>query len=514
MGEEILKTPQLLMLKYRYEQLLGEGTNGKTYLATDLRTGDKLAIKALKLNQNDSFKSFELFKREAETLASLNVAGIPKFYESILSEEIGGECYIVQEYIDAPSIQSLLAQGRKFSEDETLTIMKKAAEILHILHTQYAPPIIHRDIKPSNILINLADKSHLADKQLYLIDFGAVANAHSNTDKSTIAGTIGYMAPEQNFGECLPQTDLYALGATALHMLTGVPPYEMAFETFSIKYNDALDKYAPNTSKKMRKLLGMLLNYAYDKRPASAEALLQMIKNIRTDSTELPALNNAQKKAVQLLNTGIHLVNILCLLPNLLIKGINRITGDRHKLSMLKLEDVRTIKLSAGMTKVFEKLSKMDSFFSTDSDKFQYCESLLFLEIPGKEIRYAIGTAFPPRVIHVPDTFWFSTKPYNATYECTDFTFNHTDGSTWCGISRGEKPIFLIDKYPKDIFKTPSSPDETDKWVQERTRRAASDEYKQLTYPMKCLVQYKADDPSYCSIVYLIPVPPATRMPG
>ena len=276
------------MFKYRYERLLGEGTNGKTYLATDLRTGSLLAIKALKLNQIDNFKSFELFKREAETLASLNVTGVPKFYESILAEEIGGECYIVQEYIHAPSIQSYLNDKRIFTEEETLTLMLKTAEILNILHSQYSPPVIHRDIKPSNILCDLPNDKNWKNIHPYLIDFGAVANAHSNTDKSTIAGTIGYMAPEQNFGECLPQTDLYALGATALHMLTGVPPYEMDFDTFSLKYEEALDAHAPKTSPEMRKLLGSLLNYSYDSRPPSADALIKEINKILTpdDATE------------------------------------------------------------------------------------------------------------------------------------------------------------------------------------------------------------------------------------
>ncbi|MBQ8037622.1 MAG: hypothetical protein IJ268_11565, partial [Proteobacteria bacterium] len=95
------------------------------------------------------------------------------------------------------------------------------------------------------------------------------------------AGTIGYMAPEQNFGESQPQTDLYALGATALHMLTGVPPYEMDFDTYSLKYGEALDDHAPKTSAAMRDLLGRLLNYSIDKRPATSAELMCMIANVR-----------------------------------------------------------------------------------------------------------------------------------------------------------------------------------------------------------------------------------------
>ena len=189
-----LKTPQQIALRYRYERILGEGSNGKTYLATDRKTGKQVAIKALKLVQSDYFKSFELFKREAETLSSIHVPGVPQFYQSILANTLDDESYIIQEYINAPSIQSYLNAGRVFSESETLTIMQKVAAILHILHSQYSPPIIHRDIKPSNLLCRLpeeADQASWQAMQIYLIDFGAVANARSNSDKSTIAGTVG-----------------------------------------------------------------------------------------------------------------------------------------------------------------------------------------------------------------------------------------------------------------------------------------------------------------------------------
>ena len=277
-----ISTPQKLILRYRYLKELGEGANGKTYLAQNLQTGARVAIKALKLNQNEGFKSFELFKREAETLSSIQVKGVPKFYESVLSEIPGEECYIIQEYVEAPSIQHYLDEGRKFTERETLIIMAKITRILICLQTQYAPPIIHRDIKPSNILCSIPEDTQwrIDEVEPYLIDFGAVANANSNSDKSTIAGTVGYMAPEQNFGECLPQTDFYALGATALHMLTGKPPFEMDFDTYSICFEKYIDELAPKTSSGMRELLKSLLCYAYNKRPESSLAFMQKIIDI------------------------------------------------------------------------------------------------------------------------------------------------------------------------------------------------------------------------------------------
>ena len=498
MSNELPQTPDCLKLKYRYEQLLGEGSNGKTYLATDLRTGNQLAIKALKLNQSGNFKSFELFKREAETLASLSVPGIPKFYESILADEVGGECYIVQEYIDAPSIQSQLADGRQFSEDQTLTVMQKAAEILQILHTQYAPPIIHRDIKPSNILCDMSDKDHWQDSRLYLIDFGAVANARSNTDKSTIAGTVGYMAPEQNFGECLPQTDLYALGATALHMLTGVPPYEMAFETYTIKYNEALDTYAPETSTEMRELLGMLLHYSYDKRPASAEALLQLIQKVRAKYALVPQ-NDAEIMAKRTVDTLIDLVNLLFIIPNFFIGTLYVMSSHKINLNSLQLDHkVGAVRLSPVTKKIFSIFAKVDQKLTPSKFEFQFDQN------HSAYIRYAFGTAYQTREVQIPDELWFPKSDYEYSSTCIEFTFN-ANGTSWSGLSRNDKCILIGEQYPDSMTKLPATTDEAQDWIQNRT--ISYQTYNQespISYPAKCLVQYKVDDPSYCTLAYLI----------
>ena len=290
-----LETPEALRFKYKYLRLLGEGSNGKTYLAEDLDSSQQVAIKAFKPKSNEVFKNLELFKREAMTLSSITVKGVPKFYQSLFSNDLTEDNYIIQEYIDAPSLQAYLDEGVKFSEEATLNLMDKIARILLDLHTQYTPPIIHRDIKPSNILCKSSDKQTWQNARIYLIDFGAVAKACATSDKSTIAGTIGYMAPEQNFGECLPQSDYYALGATALHLLTGVPPYEMEFDCYTPKIDKVLDEHAPETSKYMRTLLAILLSKAADKRPKNAQLLLKMLHNARKHILPLDAEPQPEK---------------------------------------------------------------------------------------------------------------------------------------------------------------------------------------------------------------------------
>ena len=273
-------TPAPLANDYRFIRLLGEGANGKTWLARTLIGDNNVAIKALKFSQIESLKSYELFQREAEILQSLTVHGVPKFYHAIMNDK-AGECFLIQQYVSAPSIQSYIDSGRKFTERETLRIIRKLAEILRELETNYAPPIIHRDIKPSNILCEMPDTdAPNEDLDPWLIDFGAVANPQKRQQGSTVAGTLGYMAPEQIIGDSIIQSDYYALGATILHMLTGVPPYEIPSELFALQFKPVLKQNAPATSKNMIELLDILLDKAPSNRPQNISELIHYIENV------------------------------------------------------------------------------------------------------------------------------------------------------------------------------------------------------------------------------------------
>ena len=278
----MITTPKILASKYRYIDFLGEGANGKTWLARTLLGDERVAIKALKLSQIENLKSLDLFKREAEILSSISVHGVPKFYQTIMDTDDTGECYLIQQYIDAPSIQSYLDNGRKFSEPEALQLMRKIADILKQLEVFYKPPIIHRDIKPSNILCTMPENSvnALLDLDPWLIDFGAVANPQKKQQGSTVAGTIGYMAPEQILGDNTIQADYYALGASILHMLTGIPPYQIPSELFVLQFKPVLNQHAPDTSPYMTELLEYLLQKAPEQRPQDVDALIQAIENV------------------------------------------------------------------------------------------------------------------------------------------------------------------------------------------------------------------------------------------
>lgn len=227
----VCETPLILADQYRFTRMLGHGTQAKVYEAERLSDGQKVAIKALQIHSVQSWKEYELFRRESDVLSGLNVQGVAKFYASF--EVLEGDMpavYIVQEYIDGRSLDAMLRGGYRFSINQVFDIAKKLLAILEALH-HHDPVVIHRDIKPSNILMKSNSDGSF---EVYLIDFGAVANPKVQGGGSTIAGTYGYMPPEQLTGNPSPASDIYALGATLVRLLSGVELSEMQVLQFRL----------------------------------------------------------------------------------------------------------------------------------------------------------------------------------------------------------------------------------------------------------------------------------------
>ncbi|PIQ25471.1 hypothetical protein COW36_20720 [bacterium (Candidatus Blackallbacteria) CG17_big_fil_post_rev_8_21_14_2_50_48_46] len=224
---------------------LGQGGFATTWLAKDTRTGQRCALKKLSLHKLDHWKSLELFERECKVLKNLKHTGIPRFIESWNSED-PFELVLVQEYIPGKSLQTWIEEGRRFSEDEALQLALQICDILIYLH-RFSPPVVHRDLKPGNLILNEQD-------QIFLIDFGAVKQQVSAQAQHSITmmGTVGYIPLEQLEGRALPASDLYALGATLLFLLTGRSPAELPKKDlkpdfrsqthFSMGFNRILDR--------------------------------------------------------------------------------------------------------------------------------------------------------------------------------------------------------------------------------------------------------------------------------
>ena len=205
---------ELVADRFEITGLLGKGGFGETYAARD-RDGKAVAIKVLQLHRLQDWKALELFEREARVLEGLDHPGIPN-YVDFLHDEPSGRSFLVQELAPGQSIAALLADGRRFKEADALEIARQVLHVLVYLES-LRPQVVHRDIKPDNLLWD--------ERSVYLVDFGAVREvARQVGEGSTVAGTFGYMAPEQLMGRASPASDLFGLGMTLIHMVTGVSP--------------------------------------------------------------------------------------------------------------------------------------------------------------------------------------------------------------------------------------------------------------------------------------------------
>jgi serine/threonine-protein kinase len=201
---------------------------GQTFLAADLALErQKCIIKKLLANARDvpMAKIRELlFDREARILQKLKGKHdqIPKFYRYFNEP---GAFYLVQEWIKGITLQQRLNARTKISEWETRRILLNLLPVLDCIH---GLGIVHRDLKPNNIILRYEDRLPV------LIDFGVAKEIDDKTTSRQLldfprVGTPGYMSPEQIMGKTVYSSDLYSLGAIAIHLLTGISPQSPKF---------------------------------------------------------------------------------------------------------------------------------------------------------------------------------------------------------------------------------------------------------------------------------------------
>lgn len=215
--------------RYRVERLLGEGSQGETFAAVDTTDGARVSVKRFRVRGAKSWKDVELAEREAHVLASLTHPNIPRYRDRF---EEDGALMLVTDYIEGDNLASLRKDGVRFTESDVLRFLRDASNTLAYLHGR-APPVIHRDIKPGNVI-------RRSDGSYALIDFGSVRDRMKPEGGSTVVGTFGFMAPEQFQGRAMPGSDVYAVGATAMSLITGREPEELPHKGLAIDVRAAL----------------------------------------------------------------------------------------------------------------------------------------------------------------------------------------------------------------------------------------------------------------------------------
>jgi outer membrane protein assembly factor BamB/tRNA A-37 threonylcarbamoyl transferase component Bud32 len=213
--------PAHTVLQERYEILSvqGVGGMGAVYRARDLRFSAVEKIVAVKEMANTApdprmrQMSIQNFVREANILASLSHPAIPKIFD-YFSES--SRSYLILEFIEGQNLEHILDERREpFPQEQVVDWGLQVCNVLAYLHNR-KPPVIFRDIKPGNLILK-------PDGRLMVIDFG-IAKVFEHGQRGTMIGTEGYSPPEQYRGIAEPRGDLYALGATLHHMLTGRDP--------------------------------------------------------------------------------------------------------------------------------------------------------------------------------------------------------------------------------------------------------------------------------------------------
>jgi len=268
----MLNSGQLIQDRYQLERQCGRTAAGRqTWLATDQQTQEEVIIKLLAFSPQMAWEELKLFEREAQVLQALNHPQIPHYRDYFsLDQSVGGGLPwfgLVQDYIPGLSLQDLLDQGHRFTESQVKKIAKDILKILIYLH-ELSPPVLHRDIKPSNLILD-------GSEQIYLVDFGAVQAQASVTGVTfTVVGTSGYAPLEQFWGRAVAASDLYALGATLIHLLTNTSPADLPQKNARIQFADRV-----SLNYNFVQWIEQITEISLEKRLQTAREALELLKS-------------------------------------------------------------------------------------------------------------------------------------------------------------------------------------------------------------------------------------------
>jgi eukaryotic-like serine/threonine-protein kinase len=249
-----LENGHILLDKYRIEQLIGEGTFGYVYQATDLEFNRTVAVKQLKSDLGYESDAFQRFVREADAAREIIHPNVVTGYAF---ETTPDGYYLIMEYMNGGSLADLLQERGCLTPEEAVDVTLSVLDALVAVHPY---GIVHRDIKPSNILFS-------QDGTVKLGDFGIaripISGENSLTQAGMVIGTVNYMSPEQARGERVDaRSDLYAVGAVLYQMLAGYAHINFGrnfFNNLELIKNTTPLPLPPTVPKKLAAVVGKAL---------------------------------------------------------------------------------------------------------------------------------------------------------------------------------------------------------------------------------------------------------------
>jgi eukaryotic-like serine/threonine-protein kinase len=278
-----LEPGTVLYGRYEIVKRIGGGGMGAVYYAKDRNLGD--APRAVKemiqthLDESQQEKAVADFRRESMLLASLEHPSIPTIYDYFY-DDAASRFYLVMKYISGGDCLARLRNAPMNRLDE-LTVAEwgaQAADVLEYLHNQ-RPPIIYRDLKPANLMIDGNSG------RVMLIDFGIARWVAPQEKGVTAVGTMGYAPPELFSGKAEARTDIYGLGATMFHLMTGSDPQDNPLLIFDFSKNPTPRQINPAVSNEMEWILMRAVEYEPERRFRTAaemrDTLHQHVERLR-----------------------------------------------------------------------------------------------------------------------------------------------------------------------------------------------------------------------------------------
>lgn len=260
---------------YRLDAVIGRGGMGTVYRATDLALEKTVALKVIAPHLADDDTFVRRFREEAKALARLDADGIVDVYTL---RETEGALFFVMEYIEGPSLQTVLQRQGRLEPPQALSLLR---QVLTAVGHAHGSGVLHRDLKPSNILIS-------ADGQAVITDFGLAKILASDAELTATheqLGTVAYMSPEQVEGlqNVDAASDLFAVGLIAYEVLTGRLPFDRSESDFVVQRAiveasfPPPSTYAPAVPPAVEQLVLDLLEKDPADRPPNAQTALNRL---------------------------------------------------------------------------------------------------------------------------------------------------------------------------------------------------------------------------------------------
>lgn len=306
----MLEIGSLVDGKYKILSKVGQGGMSVVYLALNEKANAQWAVKEVR---KDGIKDFEVVKQglvaETDILKKLSHPSLPRIIDVIDSDD---SFIIIMDYIQGNSLNKALDEYGAQPQENVIEWAKQLTDVLGYLHTR-TPPIIYRDMKPANVMLR-------PDGNVTLIDFGTAREfKERNLADTTCLGTVGYAAPEQfgGMGQTDARTDIYCLGATLYHLVTGMNPCEPPYEIRPIR------EINPALSSGLEKIILKCTQRDPNDRYQSAAELMYALEHYYEEDADF---RKQQKKKLNLFLASAALTLTFCL-----ISGCSYIAAEKQR---------------------------------------------------------------------------------------------------------------------------------------------------------------------------------------